>query len=503
MPVGWPAGRRSERDAYTALWMDDLEGAEVEQLLAGAEVWAASPSAPGSSVVIEAAPASPGEPALVAGWEDGYPFCEVVCTTDVGLAFCRRCPVSVVGETLETGRSRATRCPAGVSLLAFPVPAGARDRIAVLRVAPPAPRDAAAVAATVRVSPVALRRAARDVTASPARAVRTAARRLRDPAGLLAWQGRQRERAASRRRMAAAALAQMIATSEEFHVLFRSSERQRNELDRNQRRIERLARDAFRATDSERARIAHQIHDTAAQSMVSAWRFLDAARAAPDGLPPSVDAHLAEASERVRTAIREVRAVLDALLPPGLEELGLTEALRIRLRDLTAATPTAGVVRGRLPRLQGWVEQALYGMTGEAISNAIRHGDARRITVTLGERRGRALIEIADDGRGFDPATIARRRGDEGLGLLGMTRQARWLGGHVDITSAPGAGTTIRTAIPLERHRAPATTDEKPTMASATISIRDLAGPERRSRDRRRHTPADGVTAGRIDGETA
>ena len=99
-----------------------------------------------------------------------------------------------------------------------------------------------------------------------------------------------------------------------------------------------------------------------------------------------------------------------------------------------------GVATGDLPRLEGWVEQALYGMAGEAISNAIRHGGAKHISISLREWRRRAIIVIVDDGRGFEPATVARRRGDEGLGLLGMTRQARWLGGRMDLTSRPGSG---------------------------------------------------------------
>ena len=125
------------------------------------------------------------------------------------------------------------------------------------------------------------------------------------------------------------------------------------------------------------------------------------------------------------------------------------EALRIRLRDLSAGTSTTGVVAGDLSRLEGWVEQALYGMAGEAISNAIRHGHATHVTVSLREARGRAIIVVVDDGRGFEPATIARRRGDQGLGLLGMTRQARWLGGLLDLASRPEAGTQLRISIPL------------------------------------------------------
>ena len=495
------------------LRMDDPQRAEVDRLLAGAELWAATPPVPERAPPSDEPPddvsprelAAAGAPVLVAGWEDGHLFCQAVCTTDVGLAFCRRCPTRVARRALGSGRASSGRCPAGVRMLAFPVPARESGRVAVLRVAPPAPREAAAVAGSVRVSPAALRRAARDADPSSARDVMLAARRLRDAGGLLEWQVRQRDRGADRRRTATAALAQMIATSEEFHDLYRASERQRHELDRNQRRLERLAREALRATDAERARIAHQIHDTAAQSMVSAYRFLDAARARSTGLSEPADALLREASDRVRTAIQEVRAVLDDLLPPGLEELGLAEALRIRLRDLTADAGAVGVATGDLPRLEGWVEQALYGMAGEAISNAIRHGGAKHISISLREWRRRAIIVIVDDGRGFEPATVARRRGDEGLGLLGMTRQARWLGGRMDLTSRPGPGTRVRISIPLERHRIgitkPAGDDAAPASAEARSTNAGRSGerpPDRTESDRRGHR--DAVAAGPTGG---
>ena len=164
-------------------------------------------------------------------------------------------------------------------LLGFPAPRGSRTTAAILRVGPPSPHDAAAVSDRTRVSPGALRRAARQAPPPDGRAALAAARVLRDPARLFEWQIQQRTRGSDRRRTATAALAQMVATSEEFYELYRESQRQRRELERNQRRLDRLARQTFQASDLERAKIGHQIHDTAAQSMVSAFRFLDAARA--------------------------------------------------------------------------------------------------------------------------------------------------------------------------------------------------------------------------------
>jgi signal transduction histidine kinase len=399
---------------------------------------------------------SPDGPVMLDGWEDGYPFCATVCSTDVGLAFCRSCPTELVGRVAATRRPASADCPAGVRMLAFRV-SGADESVAVLRVAPPRPSVAAHAADATRVPAPALRRAARDAPPADPVATLAAAHRLRDPAGLLAWRVAQRARGANRGREAAAALAQMIATGEEFQDLYRESERQRRALERSRHAVDRLARERVRVTDEERARIGHQIHDTAAQSMVSAFRFLDAARTAAanaDGqVPAALQANLEAAADRVQTAIREVRGVLAQLVPPGLDELGLVAPIRNRLEALTAGTPIRGDVHGELPRMDRSVEQTLHNIVAEALSNAVRHGRPSAVHVELHESRGRAVIEVVDDGAGFDP-TATRPHGEEGgLGLIGISRQASWLGGRASITSRRGRGTRVRISVPIDRHR--------------------------------------------------
>jgi signal transduction histidine kinase len=427
---------RGERLATLAAMADDL----AERQLLGAELWERGDS--------------PGDPEggarFLAGWEDGATFCAAVCSTDLGLAFCRKCPTEVATRALTTRRAASDVCPAGVRLLAFPAPAGSAERVAVLRVAPPASATAVAIADQVRVAPRALRRAAREAEPADGRASLAAARVLRDPVRNRAWQIDQRARGADRRRAAAQALAQMIATSEELHELYRASQRQRSQLQRNRRLLDRLAQDALRAKDEERSRIAHEIHDTAAQSMVSAFRFLDAARVASGADGRDEDPRLVAASERVLAAIGEVRAVLARILPPGLDELGIADALRARLRSVAESGIDVDV-EGELPRLTEWVEQTLYGMASEGVSNAVRHGAAAMIRVSLSTTRDRAVVTVTDDGRGFDPSRVNRSE-QSGLGLVGMSRQASWLGGAARIVSAPGRGTRVRISIPLARH---------------------------------------------------
>jgi signal transduction histidine kinase len=414
--------------------------AEITRILAGAELWVRLDRAvTQGDARLDPAPAeapASGPLAMIAGWEDGFPACAPFVANDGGQE-CRACPLGLVGAVQRTHRAMAERCPFGIGLLVFPAPAGSRTSVGVLRLAPDSGEDGAPV---------------------DGRAVLGAARRLRDPAGLAAWQVQQRARGAERRRTAAAALAQMIATTEEFHRLYTTADRDRGTAEQAATRLDTLARETLRDSEKARTDIAHTLHDTAAQSMVSAHRFMEAARASLSGpRPETAPRHLDAAQERLLAAIREVRLVLNTLVPPGLEELGIANALRIYVRDNVPETIETQVT-GDLTRVENWLEAGLFAMTVEAISNAVQHAEARVIRIDLRASRGRGIISITDDGIGFDPAA-ARRRTQEGMGLIGMTRRASWLGGRVDVTSRPGGGTTIRISAPLEDPDGAAETD--------------------------------------------
>ena len=392
------------------------------------------------------------DPALVAGWEDADPFCSTLTSSEDGLRFCRGCPRTLVTKVLETGHAAGGSCVAGVRMLAFPAPRGSRSQVALLRVDAPKAPTAGRVAELVGVPATRIRRAAREAPGAEPAATLEAARTLRSPAGLQEWQISNRARAADRRRHATSALAEMIATTEEFHALLRASERQRAEIERSRRRLDRLAREAVHARDRERARIAHEIHDTATQSMVSAFRFLDAAQAFPAD-SPELRSFLKEASHRLLNAIREVRAVLAELVPPGLEELGLARATESRIREIAAEHNIGVIFDGDLPRLDDWVEQTLYGMTLEAVRNAVLHGKPSQVSIALRSIRGRAVVIVQDDGTGFDPRSIGPRGDGTGTGLLGISRRATWLGGRAVVRSRPEAGTTVRISIPIQSTR--------------------------------------------------
>jgi len=146
--------------------------------------------------------------------------------------------------------------------------------------------------------------------------------------------------------------------------------------------------------------------------------------------------------------MREMQSLLLALRPVALDEVGLASAIE---GVCHAYTERLGVrVRAELEpvALSPALEHAVLRVTQEALANAVRHGDADLITVRLRAGDGHVVLEVSDDGRGFDVA--AREAGTAGLGLRAMRDRVAEHGGQLSIDSVPGAGTQVRACFPLE-----------------------------------------------------
>lgn len=162
--------------------------------------------------------------------------------------------------------------------------------------------------------------------------------------------------------------------------------------------------------------------------------------------PETARAMLADALTSTRTALGEARRAIGALRASPLEDLGLARAVR-ELAQLTAAR--AGLeldlhVPDALEGLTTEAEQALYRVAAEALTNVVRHAGARHLTVRLEAAGPHVRLLVQDDGRGFDPATVA----DGGrFGLHGMHERACMIGGELGVDSVPGRGTAVRLTV--------------------------------------------------------
>ncbi len=196
----------------------------------------------------------------------------------------------------------------------------------------------------------------------------------------------------------------------------------------------------------ERSRLARDLHDAVSQKLFSLRARARAAAVLAGRDAGRAAAEMEVVAELGAQAHAELRAVIDGLAPPDLDEAGLSESLR---RYAVLAGRAHGVTvryaAAELPVLAEGQDAALYRVAQEALHNALRHSGAAQISVTLSRTPRRVILEVTDDGSGFAPGAPG------GLGFASMRGRAAAAGGTLTIRSAPGAGTTIKLAVPVRR----------------------------------------------------
>jgi two-component system sensor histidine kinase UhpB len=197
---------------------------------------------------------------------------------------------------------------------------------------------------------------------------------------------------------------------------------------------------ALAAQEGERLRIAQELHDEVGQKLTATMLQLDSAARA--GSSPAVE----EAREGVRGSLEEVRLIARRLRPEALDDLGLTSALAALTNSFRASGGLSIERRidSPLPKLDADTELVLYRVAQEAFTNVARHAGCASAGLELRAGEDAVVLEVTDQGRGFDPQ---RRR--EGAGLRGMRERALLVDAELDINSAPGQGTSVRLRCPL------------------------------------------------------
>ena len=195
------------------------------------------------------------------------------------------------------------------------------------------------------------------------------------------------------------------------------------------------------AADEERRRVERDLHDGAQQRLVSLTMALRLARARlDDQTDPAVLATLEEISGELQLALAELRDLARGIHPALLTERGLAPALE----SLVLRCPLpAKVVACPDARLPASLEIAIYYLAAEALTNAIKHARASRVTVSVSAEDHRVVVEVSDDGAGG--ASIAG-----GTGLRGLADRVAALDGRLTLHSPPGAGTTLTAELPCE-----------------------------------------------------
>jgi len=213
-------------------------------------------------------------------------------------------------------------------------------------------------------------------------------------------------------------------------------------------RLRAMASHVLQAGDDERARIARELHDSAAQTLAGLTLELSAASRA--NRDPDMGDRLERARQIAAGVLDEVKMLAHTMYPRILEHGDLCAALEHLAREMTQQTKIPVVVKsdGATSDVPAELISVLYRVAQEAVTNAVRHGRPSSVVIDVSAPKKVARLEVYDDGSGFDVAEAEGRR--PGMGIYTMRERAALLGGGFEIKSDRGHGTRITVTIPIE-----------------------------------------------------
>jgi two-component system, NarL family, sensor histidine kinase UhpB len=214
------------------------------------------------------------------------------------------------------------------------------------------------------------------------------------------------------------------------------------------RKEERALRRMVQASDHERRLITYELHDGVAQQVMGAKMLLGSLKTQTAQLPKIAADAYDEGMEALSRAAFELRRVMNWLRTPVLDKFGVADAIddvAAQLRLLPETPPIEYHQAVAFERLEPTLENSLFRIAQEAMTNACRHSRSEKIQVQLVQDGDQVTLEVRDWGIGFDPQTVARNC----FGLDGIRERVRILGGELMIASRPGEGTVIRATFPL------------------------------------------------------
>ena len=239
---------------------------------------------------------------------------------------------------------------------------------------------------------------------------------------------------------------------DQLALLREQQERLFVQLHAGEQHFKQLARSVWRVQEDERRRLARELHDGIGQQLTALRHRLDALARSVDGAGDASNP-LHQALAICDSAIQETRALSRVLRPQILDDLGLEAALNWLARhSAESGGYEVEVDVGPLPTpIDGDLSTLIFRIAQEALTNVLKHAQARNVVIRLGQRHDQWLqFLIVDDGRGVDvDAAFAKASGGHSTGLASMRERVRLFGGRFTVVSRPGEGMQLRVLIPL------------------------------------------------------
>jgi signal transduction histidine kinase len=199
--------------------------------------------------------------------------------------------------------------------------------------------------------------------------------------------------------------------------------------------------------EEEAKRIAHELHDEAGQLLASVHIALEQIGRE---LPTPARERLAEVKGLLNQIEEQLRRLSHELRPTVLDDLGLIPALEFLIKGISERTGIHVTVEGSTGgQLSGLIETTLYRIIQAALNNVSKHAKATRVSIWFQQKEQEIHCSIQDDGVGFNLSDVLAKKGQRGLGLIGIRERLDALGGTLKIISTPGKGTGLHIRIPL------------------------------------------------------
>ncbi|MEJ2353455.1 MAG: PAS domain S-box protein [Anaerolineales bacterium] len=229
------------------------------------------------------------------------------------------------------------------------------------------------------------------------------------------------------------------------------TERKRAEqaLRESEMRLRELGQQVVTVQEQERRRVSRELHDEASQLLTALKISLDLLGKDLPEEPKSLHERIEDAAGLADETMERVRLLAHDLRPPELEAVGIDPVLEDYCQEFGRRTPLAVRYQGTdLPALPDEVSICLYRVLQEALTNVLKHAQARKVRVGLGYDGDVITLSVSDDGQGLDADDARGLSHAKGIGILGMRERLELLGGDLEIRSRPGEGVHLKAWVP-------------------------------------------------------
>jgi signal transduction histidine kinase len=223
-----------------------------------------------------------------------------------------------------------------------------------------------------------------------------------------------------------------------------------HELAESRERLQALSRQLIAAQEDERIRVAREVHDELGQALTGIKIGLSALRNRPNRLSAQdAERRLESVNSAIDAAIDAVRRIILRLRPGVLDNLGPLAALEYEVQEFTqqAGLPVRLVLPSQQIALDAERSTTLYRTAQEALTNVLRHANAKTVAVGVKVQPGSLVLQVTDDGRGIDEREL---RNPRSMGILGMRERAMSCGGTLEVRRGAGGGTDVVLTVPYD-----------------------------------------------------